>query len=140
MQCWLDSGLDVFGLTETWHEDSDGASLRRLLVYSCCWRVFVPFGWDDGSKTDDVFYQNHGRVAVIASAAVMFTKLNALFEPVTMYLRAPHRQGNGRRKLVRLCCRLPPGLCHDHGSPLRRVPRTTRTLSSFDTLRHHWRF
>src|SRR6218665_1964866 len=29
-QCWLDSGLDVLGLTETWHEDADDVSLRRL--------------------------------------------------------------------------------------------------------------
>src|SRR6218665_142843 len=36
-----------------------------------------------GTKTSDVFYQNHGGVAVVASAAVRLTKLNAPFEPVT---------------------------------------------------------
>src|SRR6218665_1732250 len=55
-QCWLDSGLDVLGLT----------------------RPVRP-----GSKIDDVYYQNYGGVAVVASAAVRLTKFNAPFEPVT---------------------------------------------------------
>src|SRR6218665_2417959 len=36
-----------------------------------------------GARTNDVSYQNHGGVAVVASAAVRLTKLNVLFEPVT---------------------------------------------------------
>jgi len=81
-QCWLDSGLDVLGLTETWHEDADDVSLRRLrsagLQLLERARPVRP-----GSKIDDVYYQNYGGVAVVASAAVRLTKLNASFEPVT---------------------------------------------------------
>src|SRR6218665_2644160 len=29
-QCWRDHGLDILGLTETWHEDADDVALRRL--------------------------------------------------------------------------------------------------------------
>src|SRR6218665_1894772 len=36
-----------------------------------------------GARTNVVFYQNHGGVAVVASAAVRLTKLNTPFEPVT---------------------------------------------------------
>src|SRR6218665_1687585 len=81
-QCWRDAGLDVLGLTETWHEDADDVSLHRLrsaglqmLEHA---RPVRP-----GARTNDVFYQNHGGVAMVASAAVRLTKLNAPFEPVT---------------------------------------------------------
>ena len=81
-QCWQDAGLDVLGLTETWHEDADDVSLRRLRSAGLQMleraRPVRP-----GARTNDVFYQNHGGVAVVASAAVRLTKLNVPFEPVT---------------------------------------------------------
>src|SRR6218665_2978890 len=81
-QCWRDAGLDVLGLTETWHEYADDVSLRRLRSAGLQMleraRPVRP-----GARTNDVFYQNHGGVAVVASAAVRLTKLNAPFEPVT---------------------------------------------------------
>ena len=36
-----------------------------------------------GAKTDDIFYQNHGGVAVVASSAVRLSKISAPFEPIT---------------------------------------------------------
>ena len=81
-QCWLDAGLDVLGLTETWHEDAEDVSLRRLrsagLQLLERARPVRP-----GARTNDVSYQNHGGVAVVASASVRLTKLNITFEPVT---------------------------------------------------------
>src|SRR6218665_2723694 len=66
----------------TWHEDADDVSLRRLrsagLQLLERARPVRP-----GSKIDDVYYQNYGGMAVVASAAVRLTKLNAPFEPVT---------------------------------------------------------
>ena len=35
------------------------------------------------AKTDDIFYQNHGGVAVVASSAIMLSKISAPFEPIT---------------------------------------------------------
>src|SRR6218665_473047 len=81
-QCWHDAGLDVLGLTETWHEDEDDVSLCRLRSAGLQMleraRPVRP-----GSTTNDVFYQNHGGVSVVAWAAVRLTKLNAPLEPVT---------------------------------------------------------
>src|SRR6218665_1063139 len=81
-QCWLDAGLDVLGFTETWHEDAEDVSLRRLrsagLQLLERARPVRP-----GARTNDVSYQNHGGVAVVASASVRLTKLNIPFKPVT---------------------------------------------------------
>src|SRR6218665_1449252 len=81
-QCWRDHGLDVLGLTETWQEDADDVALRRLRSTGLQMleraRPVRP-----GARTDDVFYQNHGGVAVVASAAVRLSKISAPFELVT---------------------------------------------------------
>src|SRR6218665_355139 len=81
-QCWRDHGLDVLGLTETWHEDADDVALRRLRSTGLQMleraRPVRP-----GAKTDDIFYQNHGGVAVVASSAVRLSKISAPFEPIT---------------------------------------------------------
>ena len=81
-QCWRDAGLDILGLTETWHEDADDVALRRLRSTGLQMleraRPVRP-----GARTDDIFYQNHGGVAVIASAAVRLSKITAPFEPIT---------------------------------------------------------
>src|SRR6218665_1387349 len=36
-----------------------------------------------GARTDDVLYQNHGGVAVVASSTVRLSKISAPFEPMT---------------------------------------------------------
>src|SRR6218665_1585411 len=36
-----------------------------------------------GANTDDIFYQNYGGVAVVASSAVRLSKISAPFEPIT---------------------------------------------------------
>src|SRR6218665_2126676 len=36
-----------------------------------------------GARTDDVFYQNHGGVAVVASSTVRLSKIAAPWEPMT---------------------------------------------------------
>src|SRR6218665_632099 len=81
-QCWRDHGLDVLGLTETWHENADDVALRRLrstgLQMLGRARPVQP-----GAKTDDIFYQNYGRVAVVTSSAVRLSKISAPFEPIT---------------------------------------------------------
>jgi len=81
-QCWRDHGLDVLGLTETWHEDADDVALRRLRSTGLQMleraRPVRP-----GARTDDVFYQNHGGVAMVASSAVRLSKISAPFEPMT---------------------------------------------------------
>jgi hypothetical protein len=81
-QCWRDAGLDILGLTETWHEDADDVALRRLRSTGLQMleraRPVRP-----GARTDDIFYQNHGGVVVVASAAVRLSKITAPFEPIT---------------------------------------------------------
>src|SRR6218665_823950 len=81
-QCRRDHGLDVLGLTETWHEDADDVALWRLRSTGLQMleraRPFRP-----GAKTDDIFYQNHGGVAVVASSAIRLSKISAPFEPIT---------------------------------------------------------
>jgi len=81
-QCWRDHGLDVLGLTETWHEDADDVALRRLRSTGLQMleraRPVRP-----GAKTNDIFYQNHGGVAVVASSAIRLSKISAPFEPIT---------------------------------------------------------
>src|SRR6218665_374177 len=81
-QCCHDHGLDVLGLTETWHEDADDVSLRRLRSTGLQMleraRPVRPC-----ARTDDIFYQNYGGVAVVASSAVRLSKISAPFEPIT---------------------------------------------------------
>src|SRR6218665_1626088 len=81
-QCWRDHTFDVLGLTETWHEDADDVSLRRLrstrLQMLERARPVRPV-----AKTDDISYQNYGGVAVVASSAVRLSKISAPFEPIT---------------------------------------------------------
>src|SRR6218665_3268154 len=36
-----------------------------------------------GAKTHDIFYQNHGGVAVVTSSAIRLSKISAPFEPIT---------------------------------------------------------
>src|SRR6218665_2979663 len=110
-QCWRDHGLDVLGLTETWHEDADDVALRRLRSTGLQMleraRPVRP-----GARTDDVFYQNHGGVAVVASSAVRLSKISAQFEPMTFeHLIA---KGDRRRQLVHLCGDLPTWICSSH--------------------------
>src|SRR6218665_2366218 len=73
-QCWQDAGLDVLGLTETGHEDGGDVSVRGLRSAGLQMleraRPVRP-----GVRTNDVFYQNHGGAAVVASAALRLTKL-----------------------------------------------------------------
>src|SRR6218665_1902274 len=73
---------DVIGLTETWHEDADDVALRRLRSTSLQMleraRPVRP-----GAKTDDIFYQNYGGLAVVASSAVRLSKISAPFEPIS---------------------------------------------------------
>src|SRR6218665_3269023 len=81
-QCWRDHGLDVLGLTETWNEDADDVALRRLR--STGLQMLEPARpVRPGARTDDVFYQNHGGVAMVASSAVRLSKISAPFEPMT---------------------------------------------------------
>src|SRR6218665_3548596 len=81
-QCWRDHGLDFLGLAETWHEDADDVALRRLRSTGLQMLERArPVG--PGAKTDDVFYQNHGGVAVVASSTVRLSKISAPFEPIT---------------------------------------------------------
>src|SRR6218665_2313797 len=81
-QCWRDHGQDVLGLTETWHEDADDVALRRLRSTGLQMleraRPVRP-----GAKTDDIFYQNYGGVAVVANSPVRLSKISAPFEPIT---------------------------------------------------------
>src|SRR6218665_1740460 len=81
-QCWRDHGLDVLGLTETWHEDADDVSLRRLRSTGLQMleraRTVRP-----GARTDDIYYQNYGGAGVVASSAVRLSKISAPFESIT---------------------------------------------------------
>src|SRR6218665_1602152 len=81
-QCWRDHGLDVLGLTETWHEDADDVSLRRLRSTGLQ-MLERAHPVRPGAETDDIFYQNHGGVAVVASSAIRLSKIYAPFEPIT---------------------------------------------------------
>src|SRR6218665_3923623 len=65
-QCWQDAGLDVLGLTETWQEDADNVSLRRLCSAGLQ-MLERARPVRQGARTNNVFYQNHGGVAVVAS-------------------------------------------------------------------------
>ena len=73
-QCWRDHGLDVLGLTETWHEDADDVALRRLRSTGLQ-MLERAHPVQPGAKTDDIFYQNHGGVAVVSSSAVRLSKI-----------------------------------------------------------------
>src|SRR6218665_1247242 len=81
-QFWRDHGLDVLGLTETWHENADDVSLRRLRSTGLQMLERARPVWPD-TKTDDIFYQNYGSVAVVASSAIRLSKISAPFEPIT---------------------------------------------------------
>src|SRR6218665_1721390 len=81
-QCWSDHGLDVLGLTETWHEDAGDVALRRLR-HTGLQMLERARPVQPGAKTDDIFHQNHGGVAVVASSAIRLSKISAPFEPIT---------------------------------------------------------
>ena len=77
-----DTGTDVMCLTETWHEDSDAACIRRLRTRG--WQVIerarpIP----TGMPTDNLNYVNHGGVAIVARAGIKIAKLKSVIEPVT---------------------------------------------------------
>src|SRR6218665_826108 len=100
-QCWRDHELDVLRLTETWHEDADDVALRRLRstgLQMLEWaRPVRP-----GVKTDDIFYQNYGGVAVVTSSAVRLSKISAPFEPITLSISSPRRTSCGVRPVGRI--------------------------------------
>src|SRR6218665_3278786 len=81
-QCWRDHGLDVLGLTETWHEDADDVAIWRLRSTGLQ-MLERAHPVRPGAKTNDIFYQNHGGVAVVASSAIRLSKISAPFEPIT---------------------------------------------------------
>src|SRR6218665_2329120 len=74
--CWRDHGLHVLGLTETWHENADDVALRPLRSTGVQMleraRPVRP-----GAKTDDIFYQNYGVLAAVASSAVRRSKISS---------------------------------------------------------------
>src|SRR6218665_641924 len=81
-QCWRDHGLDVLGLIETRQDNDDDVALRRLRSTGLQ-MLERAHPVRPGAETDDIFYQNYGRVAVVTSSAVRLSKISAPFEPIT---------------------------------------------------------
>ena len=72
--------IDVFSLTETWHEDTDSVPIRRLR--SCGYQVLeearpIPAG----SNTSSGSFINHGGLALVARAGVQLSRLRLPFSP-----------------------------------------------------------
>jgi len=85
-QCWRDHGLDVLGLTETWHEDADDVSLRRLRSTGLQMleraRPVRP-----GAKTDDIFYH------LFSAGAEPYSEVN--YAPRNMLVPLRHCRAMG---------------------------------------------
>ena len=68
-----DDHLDVLVVTETWHEDSESASLKRTVPPGYrsidAARPFPP-----GAAVDSVYFQNHGGLAFIYRDCIKFQK------------------------------------------------------------------
>src|SRR6218665_420144 len=82
-----DHGLDFLGLTETWHEDADDVALRRLRSTGLQ-MLERAHPVQPGAKTDDIFYQNHGGIAVVASSAVRLSNISLLYS-ITLSISLP---------------------------------------------------
>src|SRR6218665_2244294 len=63
-RCCKDAGPNVLGLTQACNEDADYVSLRRFISAGLQMLERTRPVWP-GARTNDVFYQNHGGVAVV---------------------------------------------------------------------------
>ena len=81
-QLLSETGTYILCLTETWHEDYDAVSIKRLR--SDCFQVLEcaqPIPPDD--SLDDIGYTNHGGIAIITPTIIRLAKLQTRFEPST---------------------------------------------------------
>ena len=78
-QLLSDTGTDILCLTETWYEDYDAVSLKRLR--SKGFQVLKrarPIPPDD--SLDDICYTNHGGIAIIRPTNIRLAKLQTGFD------------------------------------------------------------
>ena len=85
-----DHHVDVIALTETWHEDSDCVTIKRLRSFNL--NVVEAAGpHQNGFRIDGVDFVNHGGVVIISKAGIAIAKVNS----------APKR-----KTFEHLCCRV----------------------------------
>lgn len=70
-----DYKLNFLAITETWHEDSDSVSMRRLrgFGYSV---VEAARPIPVSARADDVNYSNHGGIALLSKPGLHFSKVD----------------------------------------------------------------
>ena len=91
--------IDIICLTETWHEDTDDAPIRRLCAdgFQVLERARPVAAT---AATNTINYTNHGGVAIVAPTRVKISKLSPKFEPQTFELLCARISSCGASCLV----------------------------------------
>jgi hypothetical protein len=71
------AGLDVLGVTESWHEDSSCVCIDRLrsLGYDI---IETARPVPDGARSESIDFSKHGGVVILAKSGLRLTKLDSL--------------------------------------------------------------
>jgi len=110
----VDKDLDLLIITETWHEGSESAALKRstLTGYKC---VDAARSISADAAIHDVNFQNHGSLAIVYCDTIVFQKRNlhiciSTFEYLCSYATTKLSQlllfGEMRRQVVHTVCKL----------------------------------
>ena len=110
----VDKDLDLLIITETWHEGSESAALKRstLTGYKC---VDAARSISADAAIHDVNFQNHGSLAIVYCDTIVFQKRNlhiciSTFEYLCSYATTKLSQlllfGEMRRQVVHTVSKL----------------------------------
>lgn len=99
-QMMSDNKIDVLGLTESWHEDTNDVPLRRLRAAGDFQVLECARPTSSTSDVNSLNYTNHGGIVIVAPTRVKVTKLLPKFQPSTYELLCARITSRGSSCIV----------------------------------------